>query len=315
MSDRVSVIIPTYEREAFYLNRAIESLMNQTHSNVEIIVIDDNLNDSSFRRKMKDYIEAVSENQAIIYHENQNNIGGALSRNKGIELATGDYITFLDDDDEYLPQKIEKQLEFMKEFNYDMSFTNLTLVNEQKVIIDYRDHNYVTNFSKNQLLKTHIMRKLTGTPTFMYKKSKLVEIGGFDDVPIGQEFHLMLKTIEHNLVIGHLNRSDVIAYRHNQGGISFGKTKIDGEKNQYKFIKTNYFDLFTFKEKMFIRFRYHLVFALAYKRNKQYVRALIYLVTALINSPLDSVKEAIKFYKTVYSKRNGTADSKKADVS
>lgn len=302
MSERVSVVIPTFEREPYYLDRAVKSLLNQTYSNVEIIIVDDNKSDSPFRKKTSEYM-FNNKKENIVYCQNVHNLGGALSRNRGIEVATGDFITFLDDDDEYLPEKIEKQVAFMKKYDYDMTFTNLTLVNTEGRIVDYREHDYVKDFSQTNLLKTHIMRKLTGTPTFMYKADKLKKIGMFDDVPIGQEFHLMLKTIENGLKIGHIPSSYVKAYRHDQGGISFGETKIKGEKEQYKFIQHHYFHLFNSREKMFIRFRYHLVFAMAYKRNKQYIEAFSNVIIAFVSSPLDAVLESYNFYRRLFNKR------------
>lgn len=314
MADRVSVIIPTYERDSVYLDRAIDSLLKQTYPNVEIVVIDDNKSDSKYRDSTVEYMKKHASNENIKYVLNEKNLGGALSRNKGIEVATGHYITFLDDDDEYLPEKIEKQVQFMKSHDYDMSFTNLLLVNENKKVIDFRKHDHVNDFSKEALLKTHIMRKLTGTPTFMYKKESLLQIGGFDDVPIGQEFHLMLKTIENDLSMGHLKRSDVRAYRHNQGGISFGESKIKGERDQYKFIKQKYFYIFNKRERMFIRFRYHLVFAMAYKRNRKPGKALVNVLLAFLNSPVDSVLESYTFFKNVRTKRNSYQAEEKFDI-
>jgi hypothetical protein len=64
----------------------------------------------------------------------------------------------------------------------------------------------------------------------MYKAEKLKEIGGFEDAKMGQEFYLMLKSIENDLSIGYLDDCNVIAYRHTSGGISQGKNKINGEK-------------------------------------------------------------------------------------
>lgn len=302
-NETVSIVVPTYKREPEYLNRAIESLLQQTYPNIEIVVIDDNPINSEWREKVTLYMKKKQSDSNITYIQNENNLGGALSRNVGIEKAKGNYITFLDDDDEYLPEKIEKQLNYMKKNNLDMTFTDLKIVNEKKIVIDYRDHSHVKSFKKNDLLKSHIMRKLTGTPTFMYKAGPLKAIGGFDDVPVGQEFHLMLKTIEKDLKIGYLKRADVIAYRHNEGGISFGNKKIKGEKEQYQLIKDKYFHLFSFREKMFIRFRYHAVFAISYKRNKQYGLFIINALLAVLSSPLDFLLEGSKFARTFLSHR------------
>ncbi|MDR5658767.1 glycosyltransferase family 2 protein [Serpentinicella sp. ANB-PHB4] len=301
-STRVSVIIPTYKREVKYLLRAINSVKNQTYKNTEIIVVDDNPPGSEYRKRMMDFMKQYTNDSDVIYYVNETNMGGALARNNGINVATGDFITFLDDDDEYLTKKVEKQLNFMIEKNCDMSFTDLKLVNDNKVVIDYREYPKLNSFDKQGLLKYHIMRHLTGTPTFMYKASKLKEIGGFEDVKMGQEFYLMLKSIENDLKICYFPECDVRAYRHNKGGISQGKNKIIGENELFEF-KKKYFNIFTTREKMFIRFRHYAVMTMAYKRNKQYFRALKNVVIMFVSSPIDCIIEGRCFILRTLPKR------------
>lgn len=97
----VSVVIPTCNRgELFY--KAIESVLNQTYKNIEIIVIDDN---SDNPLQLEQY---ESHPVNIIYHKNGENLGGAISRNKGASLGRGEFVCFLDDDDTYLPHKLER---------------------------------------------------------------------------------------------------------------------------------------------------------------------------------------------------------------
>jgi glycosyltransferase involved in cell wall biosynthesis len=293
-SYRVSVVIPTYKREVKYLQRAIESIRNQTYKNTEIVIVDDNPPNSNYRQEVMQYMGQFKNNNDLIYILNPKNLGGSISRNNGINAATGDYITFLDDDDEYLPKKIAKQLEFMVQNGCDMSFTDLKLVNESKIIVDYREYSDLQKFDKMNLLKYHLMRHLTGTPTFMYKAKELKDIGGFEDAKMGQEFYLMLKSIENNLEIQYLPECDVLAYRHSDGGISHGKNKISGELALNNF-KRKYFHLFSFREKMFIQFRHYAVMVIAYKRNKNYLQSLLNGILMFIVSPIDFFREIYKF--------------------
>lgn len=299
---RVSVVIPTYKREAKYLLRAINSIKNQTYKNTEIVIVDDNYPNSEYRELIRNFMHQYSNDSDVIYCMNEKNMGGSLARNNGIYAATGNFITFLDDDDEYLPEKIEKQLNFMLDQDCDMSFTDLKLVNDNKVVVDYREYPNLVNFDKQSLLKYHIMRHLTGTPTFMYKADKIRNIGGFEDAKMGQEFYLMLKSIERDLKIGYLSTCDVIAYRHSEGGISQGNNKIIGENSLYDF-KKKYFDIFTTREKMFIRFRHYAVMAIAYKRNKQYLQSLKSVSIMFLSSPIDFVKEVSRFSLNIFNSR------------
>ena len=299
---RVSVVIPTYKREVKYLLRAINSIKNQTYKNTEIVIVDDNPPDSEYRKTTIEFMKRYANDPDVIYYVNEKNMGGSLARNNGIDAARGDFITFLDDDDEYLPSKVEKQLKFMLNQGCDMSFTDLKLVNDNKVVIDYREYPNLNSLDKQSLLKYHIMRHLTGTPTFMYKADKIKEIGGFEDAKMGQEFYLMLKSIERDLKIGYLRDCDVIAYRHNEGGISQGNNKILGENALYDF-KKKYFDIFTRREKMFIRFRHYAVMVIAYKRNKQYLQSLRSAIIMFLSSPVDFIKEVTRFSSNIFNRR------------
>ena len=111
MEELVSVVIPTYKRSD-KIERAIKSVINQTYKNLEIIVVDDNAKNKEEREKTRNIVKKYKN---VKFIENKENLGGALTRNIGIENALGDYIAFLDDDDEYVNSKIEKQLKLLKE--------------------------------------------------------------------------------------------------------------------------------------------------------------------------------------------------------
>src|SRR3989344_7750625 len=101
----VSVIIPTYNR-ASLLSRAIESVMNQTFKDFELIIVDDGSIDNT-----RDMVERFRRMDARVKYLRQENSGTPASPlNIGIKNSQGEYLAFLDDDDEWLPQKLEKQI-------------------------------------------------------------------------------------------------------------------------------------------------------------------------------------------------------------
>lgn len=108
----VSVIMPTYKRSDM-LERAIDSVRNQTYSNVEIIVVDDNNPETEWRKKTSETMDNYSNDSRVRYICHEKNMNGSVARNTGIENARGEVITFLDDDDWYYPEKIEKQLNYL----------------------------------------------------------------------------------------------------------------------------------------------------------------------------------------------------------
>ncbi len=124
--EKVSVIIPTYNRFNFLLN-AINSAFNQTYKNIEVIVVNDCSTQEEYYSY--DFKTEFGENFYILHlPKNSRKIfgnicGGGNSRNIGMMLASGEYIAFLDDDDNFLPTKIEKQIEAMKNSNCSISCT------------------------------------------------------------------------------------------------------------------------------------------------------------------------------------------------
>lgn len=301
-SPKVTVIIPTYKRTVEYLSRAVKSVVDQTYENTEIIVIDDSPSTYTHREEIKSYMDSISS-EKIKYYQNEKNMGGSLARNRGISLAEGSFISFLDDDDEYKTSKIEKQVKYMLEGGYDLTFSDMIMYNTNGAVVDYRDYKDIPDFDNESLLHYHLMRHMTGTPTFMFKTEKLREIGGFEDAKMGQEFYLMLKSIERGLKIGYFPQCDVKVYKHADGGITQGKNKIDGENRLYEF-KKKYFPQLNKKEIRFINFRHWAVMVVAYKRNHMYLKMICAGVKAFLSSPGDFVTQVTGFVGKVIKNNN-----------
>ncbi len=300
MDKLVSVVIPTHKREVSCLSTAVNSALNQTYKNLEIIIVDDSPSTYEKRDEVKAYAESIDHNN-LVYIQNEKNLGGSLTRNRGIEAAHGDYITFLDDDDEYVLDKIEKQLNYMLENELEMTFSN-TVMCKNGQPIEVRDFKDIPAFDNETLLRYHLLYHLTGTSTYMFKAEKLREIGGFDNALCGQEFILMLKAIEGGLKIGYMDVNDVLHTISSEGSISFSKNKIQGEKNLYQ-RKMQYFPKLSKKEIRYIKFRYHAIMAIAYKRNSMYGKMVSEGITSVVTSPLDFVGECAALLKNTIEQR------------
>lgn len=297
----VSVVIPTCRRSLDFLARAVESVRNQTYDNLEIIIVDDSTENYPQRVETENYIRSIKDSR-IRYHQNEVNCGGSVTRNWGIAHAEGEYISFLDDDDEYMPQKIEKQVAYMERTSCDASLTEMAIYSWDGRLIDYRDYKDLSDFSKEGLLRYHLMHHLTGTPTFMFKGDKLKAIGGFDDAKMGQEFYLMAKAIRNGLSIGYLPECDVKVYQHPGEKISAGRNKISGEKALYEY-KKQFFPQLNAGERRYIRFRHYAVMVVAYMRNRMYVKMLGAGIMAFICGPLVFLKEVFGFIAKIERKR------------
>ena len=123
----ISIITPVYNAEQ-YIEQTIQTILNQTYQNWELLLVDDCSTDQSATIIQRYQIE---EPNRIQYHRMETNSGAAKSRNRGIEEAKGKYITFIDADDLWEPTKLARQIEFMKKGKYDFSCTSYEFADSQ----------------------------------------------------------------------------------------------------------------------------------------------------------------------------------------
>ena len=118
MNELVSIIMPSYNTGA-YIKETINSVVSQTYDNWELIIVDDCSTDNT-----DEVVRLFLNDQRIRYLKNEKNCGAAVSRNKALREARGKWIAFLDSDDLWMPDKLEKQLQFMDVGGYHFSYTN-----------------------------------------------------------------------------------------------------------------------------------------------------------------------------------------------
>ena len=118
MAGLVSIIMPSYNT-ANYISESIQSVLSQTYTDWELIIVDDCSSDNT-----DDVLTQYLEDGRIRYLKNEKNSGAAVSRNMALREAKGRWIAFLDSDDLWMPRKLEKQIKFMDEHDYHFSYTN-----------------------------------------------------------------------------------------------------------------------------------------------------------------------------------------------
>lgn len=287
MEPLVSVIVATYRRETPLAN-ALASLATQTCTSFEIVVVDDN-DDPAWNEIVKGIIaDFVQKNPNIpLNHlENHPNQGSAKTRNIGIAAAKGQYITFLDDDDLYLPDKLQRQVSFMQENDSDYCVTDLDLYNEKDQLIDKRVRSYIQETTSKALQRYHLLHHLTGTDTMMFKKSYLTQIGGFAPIDVGDEYYLIQRAIDGGGKFGYLPGSDIKAYVHTgDGGLSSGEGKIKGENALYAY-KKQYFSHLAPRSRRYIHMRHYAVIAFAEIRRKRLLHFAINAACSFFHAPL-----------------------------
>lgn len=284
----ISVVIATYRRDES-LRRALQSLATQTFDSFEVVIIDDN-DDAEWSTRVELIIKEFNNKLNINYLVNKNNMGSAATRNRGIFEAKGQYITFLDDDDIYLPRKIEKQLQDMISADADYGITDLYLYNEKEELIDKRIRTYIKSTDENELMRYHLLYHMTGTDSFMFKSNYLKEIGGFPGIDVGDEFHLMKEAILSGGKFVYSDHCCIRAYVHSgeTDGLSSGESKIKGENALYK-EKKQYYMYLNKADIRYIEMRHYAVLAFAEVRRKKIIPFLINATKSFFRTPIGCI--------------------------
>ena len=195
MKTEISVIIPFYENYKL-LKRAVHSVINQSYKRFEIIIIlDDPLKKNSLELK-----KIVSMNSKVGLIVNKKNIGAGLSRNKGIKIAKGKYISFLDSDDYWKKQKLAKQLNFMKKKKLLATHTSYDVIDIKNNFIKKRkakDQNYA------ELLRSCDI----GLSTVMLSSKLLKNKNYFPNLKTKEDYVLWLNITKKGIVFKSISES------------------------------------------------------------------------------------------------------------
>lgn len=217
----VSVIIPTFGR-ADYIVRAVESVLKQENCEVEIVVVDDNGKDTENQINTEQQLAPYLDLNNFIYHARSRNGGGGAARNDGIKMSTGKYVTFLDDDDEYLPLKIKKQLDSLVESGADVCLCGAYYYNQGNKLERY------IGGPVGRTLKEFLLAGVALTPMIMVRRNVLDAVGGFEDSPRFQDHILMLKILHKGFSVNIINDRLYKCYRHGGDRISTSPKSHEG---------------------------------------------------------------------------------------
>lgn len=265
----ISVVIPSFSR-ATMLPRAIDSVLSQTHTNVEVIVVDDNGKGNAYQIETYNSILKYLRKDNVKYIVNPLNMGGSESRNVGIKNASGEYITFLDDDDEYYIDKLERQLKFyLEHFPNKNGFINSQVDVSRNGRVFRTTKSYI---DYNELLFCAVAERIVGTPTFFMPKDIINSVGGFPIISKGQEWALSVKLIESGVDFRSMNDALVKVNLHDQGSIFDGnkssEKKLNGLINVYNIQKT-YFSKFSRNQIRYIESRHCLSMSRFYQSSNK----------------------------------------------
>lgn len=214
---RVSVVVPIYNRPVSSIH-SIESALDQTYGNIEVIAVDDASDDETWKR-----INALEDDQLItIRHET--NRGGNAARNTGIKHASGEFLAFLDSDDTWHSEKIQRQLDFYQQTDYDAVYCDVkgtvesslrtaknTIENRIKSILDLTESK-PSGGSELIPLVLGMQFPLGGSSTLFVNHEFLASIGHWDeDLRRHQDWELLVRILKQG-TIGYLDEVLVEKY-------------------------------------------------------------------------------------------------------
>lgn len=251
MLKTVSVITPTYNREN-ELMKSIQTVIDQTYKGyIEIIIIDDSK--KSLKKKIEEEFSEIlhsSSNRHINYIHKAKKEGAPLARNRGIKESKGEYIAFLDDDDMWIPDKLEKQVDLLEKhkdvalvicYSLDKRFGHERVGKPPEII------------THEMVLKSF---NLSSSSSYLVRKKAIEQLGGFDiSLPSAQEYDLAIRLskdhkircIPEVLMIQHATKGQIsenwnrkikglIAIYHKHGKDYSSISFIDGMANHVKFL-------------------------------------------------------------------------------
>ena len=191
----MSVIIPYFKKKD-YIEETIKSVLNQTYQNFEIIIIYDDQDKNDL-----EYLNKIFKNEKKIkFYSNSEKIGAGRSRNKGIDLANGKYIAFLDADDLWKTEKLESQICFMIENNLDFTHTSYEIIDKKNKVLGKR---IARNFFKiEDLIKSCDI----GLSTVIISRSVFDRETKFPNLKTKEDFVLWLKILEKKIQIGSIDK-------------------------------------------------------------------------------------------------------------
>ncbi len=221
---RVSVVIPTYERPDL-LERLLKSVYEQTYKDFEVIVVDDN---SSRREEYKDLLAKFSD---VKYFVNEGNKGAPYSRNRGIQMADGELIALVDDDDEWLPEKLEGQVEIFDE-NPDhlgIVYTWTKAIKNNKVCFEYASE--VTGHAIRDIL----LECFIPSPSVLVRKTALFDAGLFDvNMPSCQDWDMWTRILAKGYFCLPLKSFQTIYHKHERDSIGESSKAKQGYRLFYR---------------------------------------------------------------------------------
>ena len=207
----ISILMSTYNETPKELNESINSILHQTYSNFEFLIINDNPNNSELEKTLKSF----ADSRIKIIH-NEKNLGLVKSLNKGLKLCNGQYVARMDADDISCPSRIQDELLYLQNNYLDMVGSYIETIDERgntiKSLMKFpQNHNQIAKFMRWGSCICH--------PTWLLKRKVCLELHGYRKTPHCEDYDFILRAIAHGYKVGNIPKVE-LSYRIRQSGVS-----------------------------------------------------------------------------------------------
>lgn len=285
----ISVIIPTFKRSDDIIENAIKSVVNQTYNDIEIILVDDN-NENHYSNNIVDNDFIMSH---VKYIKHAANLGACAARNTGAKNSKGEWLAFLDDDDLWMDNKLEKQLSKCNE-EVGLVYCGIRINNLGSSIITDRLAYKINNPVKELLIHNVIGSTSVG----LVNRKAFIDVGMFDtQLGTGQDVDLWIRIakkykidfIYNPLIIYNMNNVDSI------------HTNVYKRLQSNKYLRIKYSNIINWDKKL--KTIYALKITKGYLLNKMFIKAFFIFFKMVFIKEI-SIKELINYSQTMSNCNN-----------
>lgn len=227
----ISVIMSCYREPIIYLIESISSILNQTYSDIELIVIVDDPTNI----EIINYVSSVGErDERMRYYINERNMGLTVSLNRAKRLAKGEFVARMDADDISEEERLECQLKYLQDSNYDLVGCNVIDINEKGCVINSLGTNYPT---QDKSIKKYLrINSAIPHPTWLVRK-RIYDKYDYVDFPACEDYEFLTRIALDGYRMGNLKECK-LKYRINSNGISTTKKVL--QKASFNYVRNNY---------------------------------------------------------------------------
>ncbi len=215
--DTISVIMSVYNEREDWLRAAIESILGQTHRELEFIILLDNPGNTALEAVIREY---AARDERIVFLKNDRNRGLVYSLNRGLEAASGIFIARMDADDISEPTRLETELRILREESLDLVAGNLLYIDEEGVLQSDPEHPpYCFGRTPEACLRLLRIRNFMPHPTWLVRAEAFRIVGPYHDIPRTEDYEWLCRAASHGLRMRKIE-TPMLRYRRRRSSIS-----------------------------------------------------------------------------------------------